>query len=49
MHDSRHSLPFQPRSLLIMKTANKAHSEDAPIAILFHIVHHWRRATDAQR
>ena len=29
--------------------ANKAHSVDAPIAFLFHIVHHWRRATDAQR
>jgi len=28
---------------------NKAHSVDAPIARLFHIVHHWRRATDAQR
>jgi uncharacterized membrane protein YdcZ (DUF606 family) len=22
---------------------------DAPIASVFHIVHHWRRATDAQR
>jgi len=25
---------------------NKAHSVDAPIARLFHIVHHWRRATE---
>jgi hypothetical protein len=29
--------------------ANKAHSVDAPIASLFHIVCPWRRATDAQR
>jgi hypothetical protein len=29
--------------------ANKAHSVDAPIARLFHIVHPWRRATDAHR
>jgi len=28
---------------------NKAHSVDAPIASMFHIVHRWRRATDAQR
>jgi hypothetical protein len=25
---------------------NKAHSVDAPIASLFHIVHPWRRASD---
>jgi len=25
------------------------HSVDAPIARLFHIVHPWQRATDAQR
>jgi hypothetical protein len=30
-------------------TPNQAHSVDAPIARLFHIVHHWRRATDARR
>jgi hypothetical protein len=29
--------------------ANKAHSVDAPIPRLFHVVHPWRRATDAQR
>ncbi len=29
--------------------ANKAHAVDAPIAPLFHIGHHGRRATDAQR
>lgn len=28
---------------------NKAHSVDAPIGILFHMVHPWRRATDARR
>jgi len=28
---------------------NYAHSVDAPIASLFHIVHPWRRATDAHR
>src|SRR5207247_10634627 len=28
---------------------NDAHSVDAPIAPLFQIVHHWRRATDAPR
>ncbi len=28
---------------------NEAHSVDAPIAVLFHIVYQWRRATDAQR
>jgi hypothetical protein len=27
---------------------NEAHAVDAPIALLFHIVHPWRRATDAQ-
>ena len=27
---------------------NEAHSVDAPIAVLLHIAHHWRRATDAQ-
>ncbi len=25
---------------------NKAHAVDAPIASLFHMVRHWRRATD---
>jgi hypothetical protein len=30
-------------------TPNQAPSVDAPITRLFHIVHHWRRATDAQR
>jgi hypothetical protein len=28
---------------------NNAHSVDAPIAFVFHIEHHWRRATDARR
>jgi hypothetical protein len=28
---------------------NKAHSADAPIALLFQFAHHWRRATDARR
>ena len=27
---------------------NQAHSVDAPIARLFHLVHHWRRVTDAR-
>jgi hypothetical protein len=31
------------------RSPNKAHSVDAPIAFLFHIVHAWRRATDARR
>ena len=30
-------------------SANNAHSVDAPIALVFHIGHHWRRAIDAQR
>jgi len=29
--------------------ANKAHPVDAPIASLFQLLHHRRRATDAQR
>jgi len=28
---------------------NMAHSVDAPVAIVFHSAHHWRRTTDAQR
>jgi hypothetical protein len=31
------------------KRANPAHSVDAPIGRLFHLVHSWRRATDARR
>jgi len=31
------------------KAANEAHSVDAPIACGFHVVYHWRRATDARR
>ena len=32
-----------------MKWPNQAHSVDAPIARLFHIVHPRRRANDAHR
>jgi hypothetical protein len=32
-----------------MTQANKAHSVDAAIARAFHIVRHWRRATDVHR
>jgi hypothetical protein len=28
------------------RQTNLAAGVDAPIAILFHIVHHWRRATE---
>jgi hypothetical protein len=31
------------------RAPNKAHSVDAPIARLFHLRHHFRRATDAHR
>src|SRR5437016_4926315 len=34
--------------LSTMTRPNEAHSVDAPIALLFHIVHCGRRATDAQ-
>lgn len=37
------------RRALHTGTPNAAHSVDAPIASLFHIVHPLRRATDAQR
>ncbi len=37
-------------SNLVMKgKPNQAHSVDAPIAFLFHVIHRWRRATDARR
>ena len=32
-----------------MRTPNKAHPVDAPIARVFHFVHPWRRAIDAPR
>jgi hypothetical protein len=32
-----------------VRPPNEAHSVDAPIALLFHIVRPWRRATDARR
>ncbi len=32
-----------------MTQANKAHSVDAAIARVFHIVRPWRRATDVRR
>ncbi len=32
-----------------MMRPNNAHAVDAPVASLFHVVHHWRRAPDVQR
>ena len=43
--NTEHRLTVIPRT----KMANHAHSVDAPIALLFHIAHRWRRATHAQR
>ncbi len=49
MHSAFAFLSFlQPSGPDDMTTAtNEAYSVDAPIARLLHIVHPWRRATDA--
>jgi len=42
-------MPEEALGFIRLVMPNNAHSVDAPIALVFHIAHHWPRATDAQR
>ena len=44
-HATRESSPTPCREAA---QSNEAHSVDAAVAIVFHLAHHWRRATDVQ-